>query len=410
MTSHLIPESSDRPGDDPIFTLNADANLRIAAGEDVLNSTLGALMEDDGSMSVMPVVFDVIGEIPPQKAASYAPIAGDPGYLEAVRRDLFREGPLFERSVAAATPGGTGACYLAIVNFLEPGQALLTTDYFWGPYGTLADHTGRKLATFRMFDGDGRLDVNALEVEVQRLVKAQGRVLLFLNTPCHNPTGYSMDDADWEGVVRVLSAAAEGATITLLLDFAYEKFTHQGAADWRRHVGCLTEAGVDVLIAWTASKAFMQYGARIGACVAIPGDPASASAVENALGYSCRGTWSNCNHMGMLAVGRVLREDGLRAKADSERDRLRSLLDERVVEFNRCAAKAGLRYPRYQGGFFVSVFTEDPSRTAQGMRDEGVFVVPLQGAVRIALCATPVTQVPRLVRALADSLALSKSK
>ncbi|MFT5288716.1 MAG: aromatic-amino-acid transaminase [Planctomycetota bacterium] len=406
MFSHLIPESADRPGDDPIFTLNADANARRAAGEDVLNSTLGALMEDDGSMSVMQSVFDAIKDVPPQQAAAYAPIIGNAGFLESVRRDLFGNSQLYSQSVAAATPGGTGACYLSIVNFLSPGQSLLTTDYHWGPYGTLANHTGRGLCTFRMFDESGRLDVASLETETANLVKAQGRVLLFLNTPCNNPTGYSMDGTDWAGVVRVLSEAAKKAPITLLLDLAYEKFAHVDGFDWRPSVEELSAAGVNVILAWTASKAFTQYGARVGACVAVVNDPSKLEAVGNALGYSCRGTWSNCNHLGMLAVGQVLRDDTLRAKADGERDRLRTLLDERVVTFNRSAAEAGLEYPRYQGGFFVSVFTPDAAGTVAHMRENGVFVVPLRGAIRIALCATPMSDVERIVQATAAAIAV----
>jgi hypothetical protein len=34
------------------------------------------------------------------------------------------------------------------------------------------------------------------------------------------------------------------------------------------------------------------------------------------------------------------------------------------------------------------------------MRAEGVYVVPMEGAVRVALCATPEAQVPRIVEAL----------
>jgi hypothetical protein len=38
------------------------------------------------------------------------------------------------------------------------------------------------------------------------------------------------------------------------------------------------------------------------------------------------------------------------------------------------------------------------------MRELGVFVVPIPGAVRVALCSTPARDVPRLVQALAEGL------
>jgi hypothetical protein len=38
------------------------------------------------------------------------------------------------------------------------------------------------------------------------------------------------------------------------------------------------------------------------------------------------------------------------------------------------------------------------------MREAGVYVVPMKGAVRVALCSTPAREVPRLVSALEQSL------
>jgi aromatic-amino-acid transaminase len=160
-----------------------------------------------------------------------------------------------------------------------------------------------------------------------------------------------------------------------------------------------------ILCAWTGSKAFAQYGARVGALVAVTEDAEERRRIKNALGYSCRGTWSNCNHLGMLAVTELLTDPLLRARADAEREGLRRLLSERVEEFNHRAHAAGLSFPRYEGGFFVAVFTPDAKRTVARMQQDGVFVVPLTGAVRVALCATPRASIARLVDSLAAGVA-----
>ena len=226
--SHLIPDCQSRSGDDPIFALNAEAGRRAKAGESVVNATLGALMEDDGRLATMPVVAEALAAVPPERGAAYAQIAGDPPFLQAVVRELFGEGPLAAQSVAAATPGGTGALFHAVSNFLRPGDALLTSSYFWGPYKTVAQHTGRKVETFPMFDAAGRLDAGALSKALGAQVRRQGRALLLLNSPCHNPTGYSLDDAEWQAVAQALREAAAVAPVTLCVDFAYARF---GAGD-----------------------------------------------------------------------------------------------------------------------------------------------------------------------------------
>ncbi|HED66968.1 MAG TPA: aminotransferase class I/II-fold pyridoxal phosphate-dependent enzyme [Planctomycetes bacterium] len=397
--SRLVPASAARPGDDPIFALNAQAQGRAASGESILNSTLGALMTDEGRLAILPTVFEAFRRVPAERAAAYAPISGDREFLDAVIGDLFGDSRLSAMAVAAATPGGTGACHHAIVNFLEPGQKLLTSSYYWGPYAILADHTRRGLETFSMFAQDGSFDVDAMETAIDRLIDEQGRVLLFLNTPCHNPTGFSLDDGDWERIVAVLERAGQRAPVTLLLDLAYAKFARPDSIRWPRYVERLA-GKVGLLFAWTASKGFAQYGSRVGALIAIESDPVERDRIRNAIGYSCRGTWSNCNHLGMLAITEVLTDPELRSRCDAERDELRRLLDERVDVFQDLAKKAGLRYPRYEGGFFVAVFTPDAEATCTHMRERGVYVVPLDGAVRIALCCTRVADLPRLVDAL----------
>lgn len=404
VTSHLIPDSQGRPADDPIFALNAEAVRRAKAGESIVNATLGALMEDDGRLATMPVVFEALAAVSPERAAAYAPISGEPRFLAAVIKDLYGEGPMAEASVAVATPGGTGALHHAVVNFLEPGESLLTPNSYWGPYRTIAQHTGRGLETFAMFDAHGSFHAQAFADALMRQLDRQPRALVLLNTPCNNPTGYSLDDKDWTSLAASLRTASRRGSVALCVDLAYARFGAAPPNHWVRHVQPLI-GEIQLLAAWTASKTFAQYGARVGALVATHPGADERLRLKSALSFSCRGTWSNCNHGGMLAVTELLENAALRARADTERERLRALLNERVAAFNRAAAKAGLRYPRYEGGFFVTVFTPDAAATAERMKGLGVYVVPIDGAVRVALCSTPLRDVPRVVEALAAGLA-----
>jgi len=403
--TRLIPESADRPGDDPIFALNGEANQRAKAGEDILNSTLGALMDDEGKLAVMPSVFAAYEQVSGSRSAAYAPIAGPPAYLQAVITDLFGDGEMGKHAVAAATPGGTGALSTAIVNFLEPGQKLLTSSYYWGPYGVLANHTRRGVQTFEMFGPNNKaLNTEALEASLRQLAREQGRILLVLNTPCHNPTGYTITDADWSAIIPIVKSVAKDVPVTVLLDMAYAKFAAPGSYTWPKHMAQLM-GSCTLLFAWTASKAFAQYGARVGALVAVDRDAEQLDRLQNALSYSCRGTWSNCNHFGMLAITALLQPGELHDRCEAEREGVRQLLADRVEVFNALAAKAGFGYPPYEGGFFVSVFAPDGPKTAELRRADGVFVGPLDGAVRIAICATPASRLPRLVQSLKAALA-----
>lgn len=397
----LVQGSSERPADDPIFRLNAEARARAAAGESIVNATLGALMTDEGKIAIPPAVAQAFAAVPIEKSAGYAPIAGSKPFLEAVIQDLFGEGPLASAAVAAATPGGTGALHHAFVNFLDPGQAVYVPSYYWGPYHTLAVHTRRTLETFEMFDDAGRFNLKAFEEGLDALLSRQGRALCVLNFPCNNPTGYSLDAAEWERLTEIVSARATKHPVVLVIDYAYAKFARHDAGVWVRYAEQLARV-TTVLVAWTVSKSFAQYGARVGALVAAHMDAGERQRIQNALSYSCRGTWSNCNHAGQLAITELLTDPELRARVLLERQEMVELLSQRVDAFNAAAAKVGLSFPRYEGGFFVAVFTPDGEATAKHMRDHaGVYVVPLQGAVRVALCSTPLADIERTVAALA---------
>jgi aromatic-amino-acid transaminase len=401
--SFLIHACADRPGDDPIFALNAEATARARSGERVLNATLGALMEDDGKLGVLPSVFEAYRRVDPAAAAPYAPIAGPRRFLDAVSRDLFGRGALADAAVAVATPGGTGALHHAVVNYLEPGQKLLAPSFYWSPYATIAEHARRGVETFEMFDSAGRFHLAALERALERQLAAQERALLVLNMPCNNPTGYSLDRTEWEALGGILRAQARRGRVAVLVDFAYARFAAPGAARWQDVAADLV-GEVQWLVAWSASKSYAQYGARIGALVAPVPDASQRVRVQAALGYSCRATWSNCNHLGLLAVTELLEDAALAARCDAERERLRGLLASRVAAFNVAARQAGLAFPRYEGGFFVTVFARDARRAADSARRRGVYVVPITGALRVALCSTPADRVGELAGALAAAI------
>jgi aromatic-amino-acid transaminase len=256
-----------------------------------------------------------------------------------------------------------------------------------------------------MFAADGGFHVDAFAAAMERQMRTQGRVLLFLNTPCHNPSGYSLDDREWDAVAGIVQRAGEKGPVTVLVDMAYARFAAPGRRHWIAHVARMASSAT-VLVAWSASKSFAQYGARVGALLGTHPDAGERARLANAFTYGCRGTWSNCNALGQAAITELLVAPERRAVVDAERERLIRLLADRVAAFNVEAAKAGLRYPRYEGGFFVAVFADDPEAAAARMREDGVYVVPIgekgpgAGAVRVALCSTPVRDVPRVVAAL----------
>ena len=112
---------------------------------------------------VLPTVERMIRTMPVEEICSYAPIGGIPGFNEAVQISLFGQASQRFFVESAPTPGGCGALRHAVWNFLENGDAMLTTDWFWGPYRNICEEHGRRLETFPMFDEEDRFNCGALE-------------------------------------------------------------------------------------------------------------------------------------------------------------------------------------------------------------------------------------------------------
>src|SRR3954470_5929491 len=84
MIKQLLPERQRLDGADLIFTLNSAAQKRAAAGESIINATVGALLDDSGKLVVLDTVMEHYAKLTPPEIAPYAPIAGDAAYLLAL--------------------------------------------------------------------------------------------------------------------------------------------------------------------------------------------------------------------------------------------------------------------------------------------------------------------------------------
>jgi len=400
--SPLATAARDREAGDIIFRMHGAARRRRAEGADVIDSTLGVLVGDDGHLAILPTVAEVVRELPGEVSAGYPPLTGRPDLIQAIEEDLLPPGPLRNQAVSVITPGGTGAIYQAILNVLNPGEAALTTDLTWGPYLSIAGQAGRRVERFAMFDAAGAFDPEAMTEALHRLAATQGRILLLLNSPCQNPTGYALTREDWGAVADAVTGLEAAVPVAVLLDVAYLRYS-VGDPGWWDAVDRILERGT-VLFAWSASKAFTQYGARVGALVGLHRSPEVREEMARAFNFAARGTWSACNHGGQLAIQRLLSDPTLAERTDRERAALRTLLSERWSAFSDAADAAGLRTPRWSGGFFTCVRTERATPVAERLMTRDVFVVPLPGAVRVAICATPARRMSELVGALAAEM------
>lgn len=400
MLPQLLPSRRNFPGDDPIFALNAEAAVRRAAGEDVINATVGALQDDHGQLVVLDTVMELYRELKPADIAPYAPIAGDRAFLTALVQRYWPDLPSF--GVGCATPGGTGALALSIRNFLEPGEAVMTLAPYWGPYATICAEQGARLDTFPQPEAGHGFDPARLKEILEGQMHRQGRMLLWFNDPCHNPTGRSSSPQGRAILMQALREAARHGPVTLLLDLAYLEYSASPAEvdhALRDYAAFAREGDVLVGASLSISKALTLYGARAGALV-FPWseDPG----LQSALSMSCRGAFSNAPKAPQALVARLARDGKAQARLNDEHRHWSQVLESRALALSAALRSRRLRGLAWQGGFFVTLPAGDPAGVAEALKARGVFVVPIPEGLRVGICGLRAADAERFAEAYAE--------
>lgn len=388
------------PKEDRIFGISNRAKAAISEkGPDkVMNGTIGALMDDEGKLVVLQSVDEVFHQLQPEDYAAYAPIGGLPSFKEAVQRAAFGNHVPEGYKEAVATPGGTGSLRNVISNYSAPGDQVLTSDWHWAPYNTIAGEIGRSIATFAFFDSDRNFNAPDFKEKVDALLAAQESLVIILNTPAHNPTGYSLTLEDWDHVIDALCAAAKcGKSIALLIDAAYIDFAGD-EDEYREFLPKLSVLPENVIsiIGYSLSKTCTLYGTRCGAMICVAKTQAIADEFRRVCEYSSRGSWSNTAKVSQVILSRIYDDPALLARVDEERAKYRNMLIERGTAFSEAAAEAGLQIVPFDAGFFVSVPCDDPDALSKKLEEKDVFLVPLKLGIRVSVASLSADKCRRL--------------
>lgn len=413
--------ASTRQGNDTIFGWYARYLKAKEDGHDAINGTAGLLLEDDGSLAINDVVDKMLREAPPVEFASYAPLKGLPDYLDLSislalgehREDLEQLGFNF---VSTATPGGSGALFLAANNLCERGEAILLRDRHWGPYAGFLKGCGLEMATWPLLP-DGESDYpffadTAFEKAVEELAQNQNTVMVWLNDPAHNPTGLTMSPHGRRAALDIMMASASKQPETghtLLLDTAYSLYA-DAPHGWGQTIKETMEDGTPwpenfmIVYALSLSKSHTAYGLRTGALIGIHPDEAVTERLRDIFGTTGRQTWSAAPRI-LQYTAAQLHGNATTAQAWSdERDRLQSLLTDRRNAFVDACKKYDVPINPTHDGFFAWLEHEHPESITEACAQHHVYLVPLRGGIRIGLCAMPSNGIERVAKTLADVL------
>ena len=355
-----------------------------------VNGTAGVLRDENGKLFTYETVFNNERKLSDVVRASYAQSpAGNDAFIKAISRYVL--GSRVKNNFnAIATPGGTGALYVAMKMCLDNDDTIIYPNIAWGNYKLMAEEFNYKIVTYDIYDLDDLLNkIDGVE-----------KPFVIINSPCENPCGHSYSYEDWQKIISKFNSL--GREAILLNDNAYIDYAY---GDSRKFMELFDEISDDVLVlmASSCSKSFSYYGERLGALVAINNDKEYVDAFINLASKLARTTWSNANNSAMVNVAQIL--DDHYDEYIKERNASVDLLKKRTDLFIEQAKEVGLEHYPYNEGFFVTLRFDDldyRDTVHQRLIDNHIYTIKVNKGIRVGLCAIPLNKVDGLAKRIKD--------
>ena len=306
---------------DPILGLNeqfaADANPAK------VNLGVGVYFDDNGKLPLLQCVQAAEKALMEKPAArGYLPIDGIAAYDSAVKALVFgAQSPAVQEGRVATVQslGGTGGLKTGadFLRQLTPSAKVHISNPSWENHRAIFSRAGFEVAAYRYYDAGRRgLDFEGMLADLN--AAAPGDIVV-LHACCHNPTGYDLQDAQWNQVI----AAIQARRLTAFLDMAYQGFG-QGLAEDGAVIGKFAAAGLDFFVATSFSKSFSLYGERVGALSVVCQSKDEAARVLSQLKVVIRTNYSNPPTHGAAVVAAVLGKPEWRALWEQELGEMRT--------------------------------------------------------------------------------------
>jgi aspartate aminotransferase/aromatic-amino-acid transaminase len=269
--------------------------------------------------------------------------------------------------------GGTGALMILanVLGRARPKGRIFISDPSWPNHWPLCEMAGLTPVYYPYFDPKTRsVDFDAMIAVVDSLTADD---ILLLHGCCHNPTGASLTNAQWDEIAASLKRTGAFP----LVDLAYLGFGDGLEADAygvRKVVSSVPES----MVAFSASKNFGLYRERAGVAIAIAHDSERADVVSSQMQNVIRATISQTPDHGAEIVNIILNDKDLRAEWEAEltemRERMKRLRVKLAAAIKERSNSADFDFIAKHTGMFSLLGLPEEVVTELKMKD-GIYMI-----------------------------------
>ncbi|WP_025725014.1 pyridoxal phosphate-dependent aminotransferase [Acholeplasma granularum] len=297
-----------------------------------------------------------------------------------------------------STPGGSGALSLLFNAYGNIGDKVLLPSLRWRYEYFLnsAKLSGHEHNLFK----DSKFDLEDFQIQLSYLASKQKTVIVVINDPCHNPTGYQLSKNEWHSIINIVNKF-ENNNIIIAYDIAYFDYNPLGFKEARETFEYFLDLKphVQVLTAFSASKSFAIYGVRLGGLIGLHHTKEQLDYFKKNVYEDVLGKWSTAPNVGIGIFNKVaLQKD----EYIIELNKLTSQLKERGDIFIKEAKENSLDIYPYKGGFFVLVKSDNPQYHFEQLINKNIYLIPMNNGLRVALCGITTKEVYGLAKQIKD--------
>lgn len=396
------------PIEDTVFAVVklAKAAKEQYGDDQVIDATIGSLYNEDGTIVAMDSVFTPYKQIKNETMATYAAsFTGNESFRQQVYEWVIKPSGCQLCHSVIATPGGTGAINMTIESVLDEGETIVLPDIAWGSYKLMAGMLNLNSVTYRLFDND-HFNLAHFKETCAKVMEKQKKLLVVINDPCHNPTGYSLSQDEWQEVVSFLNECGQQGPVILLNDIAYIDYSYnlEHCRDYMHIFDQFTE-NVMAVVAFSCSKTLTSYGLRCGAAIILGQHQEDVRNMEIVFEKTARATWSNIPNGAMENFVYVTTKN-LDAYLKEKQIYINLLKQRSDVFLNEAKACDLPCYP-YKEGFFITIAIPDNDkrdRFHQALIDHQIYTIKVNQGIRVGICSLSLKKCPGLAKRMKDIL------
>ena len=377
--------SKDKKLKNNILALSSVATSLKAQDNEVINATSGMFKNDDGTLFEFTSVNKVAKELKAKDKYAYVDSGGTPNFDKAVQTWIFGKYLCEVKKTcyldSVPTPGGSGALHLAFSNYLERDETVLLPNHMWENYLNMAKEVGINTDTYSLFNDKDKFNIDDLTRKVNELKNKQSRIMILINDPCENPTGFCMKEKDYDALINI-AKDNPNTDFIYLMDVAYFDFYNVDSNIIKKRYAKFKDIPSNAL---EEIKLF-----------------------KSANSYSCRASWSSTSTVGISIIERLVLNKEYRDSYEEEVKKAASIMEERSLTFLKAAKEVGLKVLPYERGFFICVPVNHPNEVLEALHEDKVHIIATKTCLRIALCSVNKNEADRLPRLIKHRLDILK--